>query len=122
MSYTKFAKASIVTSDCEELPHVTTTLMSNYNISQWYIARISYRSNYKCNAQQAATNVRCTAWITKGSKGTLAPIYNGRKIQYGGNRDIGTNFRFYPDDIQRCTKQGCQADRRERGQWLLGRP
>jgi hypothetical protein len=44
------------------------------------------------NAQQAPTNVRCTAWITKGSKGTSAPTYRGRKTQYGSNKEIVTDF------------------------------
>jgi hypothetical protein len=90
--------------DKDELPHVTTTLESDCDMSQWHIVRISHRSSCKCHAQQAATNVKCTARIAKGSKGTTAPTYRGRKTQYGGTKVIVTDFWFYPDDIKRCVK------------------
>jgi hypothetical protein len=47
--------------DHVEFPCITTKLESDCNMSQWYIVRILHRSNCKCHAQQAATNVRCTA-------------------------------------------------------------
>jgi hypothetical protein len=83
---------------------VTTALESDYDMSQWHIARILHRSSCKCHAQQAATNVKCTAWISKGSKSTPTPTYRGRKNQYGGNKEIVTNFWFCPNDIKRCVK------------------
>jgi hypothetical protein len=51
--------------DKDELPHGTTALESDCDMSQWHIARISHRSNYKCHAQQRATNFKCTARIAK---------------------------------------------------------
>jgi hypothetical protein len=87
-----------------ELPHVTTTLESDSDMSQWHIARILYICNCKCHAQQAATKVKCTARIAKGSKGTLASKYQSRKTQYGGNKEIVMDFWFCPDDIERCVK------------------
>jgi hypothetical protein len=83
---------------------VTTVLESNCDMSQWHITRISHRSSYKCHAQQAATKVKCTTRIAKGSKGTLAPTYRDRKTQYGGTKEIVTDFWFCPDDIERCVK------------------
>jgi hypothetical protein len=80
--------------DKDELPHVTTTLESDCDMSQSYIARISYISNCKCHAQQAATKVKCIARIAKGSKDTLAPTYRGRKTQYANNKEIVTDFWF----------------------------
>jgi hypothetical protein len=76
----------------DELPHVTTALESDCDMSQSHITRISHRSSCKCHAQQAATNVKCTTRIAKGSKGILAPIYRGRKTQYGSNKEIVTDF------------------------------
>jgi hypothetical protein len=76
-----------------------TTLMS-----QWHIARISHRSSCKCHAQQRGTDVKCTARIAKGSKGTVAPTYRGRKTQYGGSKVIVMDFWFCSDDIERCVK------------------
>jgi hypothetical protein len=90
--------------DKNELPHVTTALESDCDMSQWHIARISHRSSCKCHAQQRGTDVKCTARIAKGSKGTAARTYRGRKIQYGGSKVIVTDFWFCPDDIERCVK------------------
>jgi hypothetical protein len=90
--------------DKDELPHVTTTLESDCNMSQWYIARISHRSNCKCHAQQTATNVKYIARIAKGSKSTPAPTYRGRKTQYGSTKKIVTDFWFCPDNIEHCIK------------------
>jgi hypothetical protein len=103
-AHTEFAGASVAGADKDELPHVTTALESDCDMSQWHIARISHRSNCKCHAQQAATNVKCTARIAKGSKGTPAPTYRGRKTEYGGSKEIVTDFWFCPDDIERCVK------------------
>jgi hypothetical protein len=88
----------------DELPHVTTALEFDCDMSQWHIARISYRSSCKCHTQQAATKVKCTARIAKGSKGTPAPTYRGRKTQYGGNKEIVTDFWLCPEDIEHCMK------------------
>jgi hypothetical protein len=90
--------------DKDELSHVTTALESDYDMSQWHIARISHRSSCKCHAQQRGIDVKCAARITKGSKGTPAPTYRGRKTQYGGSKVIVTDFWFCPDDIERCVK------------------
>jgi hypothetical protein len=103
-AYTEFARRSVAGADKDELPHVTTALESDCDMSQWHIARISHRSSCKCHAQQAATKVKCTAWIAKGSKGTPAPTYRGRNTQYGGNKEIVTDFWFCPNDIERCVK------------------
>jgi hypothetical protein len=78
--------------DKDELPHVTTVLEFDCDMSQWYIARISHKSSCKCHAQQRGTDVKCTAQIAKGSKGTVAPTYRGRKTQYGGSKVIVTDF------------------------------
>jgi hypothetical protein len=103
-AHTEFAGASVAGADKDELPHVTTALESDCDMSQWHIARISHKSSYKCHAQQRATNVKCTARIAKGSKGTPAPTYRGRKTQYGGTKEIVTDFWFCPNDIERCVK------------------
>jgi hypothetical protein len=75
----EFVGASMVGDDKDELPHVTTALDSNCDMSQWHITRISYRYSSKCHVQQATTKVKCIARIAKGSKGTPAPTYRGRK-------------------------------------------
>jgi hypothetical protein len=82
----------VVDTDKDELPHVTTALESDCDMSQWHIARISHRSSCKCHAQQSATNVKCNTRITKGSKGTPAPTYRGRRTQCGGSKVIVTDF------------------------------
>jgi hypothetical protein len=53
-AYTKFMKASAMAPDHIQLPHVTTTQEFDCDMSQWHIARILQRSNFKCRAQQAA--------------------------------------------------------------------
>ena len=85
-----------------QVPHVTTAMESDCDTSQWHIARISHKSSCKCHAQQRGSNIRCVAKIARGSKGTPAPTYRGRKKQYGGNKEIITDFWFCPDDIDRC--------------------
>jgi hypothetical protein len=52
----------------------------------------------------AMPNVGCIARIAKGSKSNLALTYHGRKTQYGGNKEIVTNFWFCPDNIERYVK------------------
>ena len=103
-TYIEFAGASMADVDKDELLHVTTILAFDCDILQWHIARISCKSNCKCHTQQAATKVKCTARIAKDSKGTLAPTYRGRKTQYGGNKEIVTDFWFCSNDIERCVK------------------
>jgi hypothetical protein len=73
-------------------------------MSLWHIARISHKSSCKFHAQQAVTKVKCTTRIAKGSKGTPTPTYRVRKTQYGGNKEIVTNFKFCPNNIERCMK------------------
>jgi hypothetical protein len=103
-AHTEVAGASMSGADKDELPHVTTALESDCNMSQWHIVRISHRSSCKCHAQQAATNFKYTARIAKGSKGTAAPTYRGRNTQYGRTKVIVSDFWFCPDDIKRCVK------------------
>jgi hypothetical protein len=103
-THTEVAGASVAGIDKDELPHVTTALESDCDMSQWHIARISHRSSCKCHAQQVATNFKCTARTAKGSKGTTAPTYQGRNTQYGGTKVIVSDFWFCPDDIERCVK------------------
>jgi hypothetical protein len=114
-AHTEFAKASVVGADKDELPHVITALESDCDISQWHIARILHRSICKCHAQQAATKVKCTGRIAKGSKGTPTPTYRDRKTQYGGNNEIVMDFWFCPDDIECCVKGTKRS-------WVLGWP
>jgi hypothetical protein len=114
-AHTEFAGASVTGADKDELPHVTMALESDCDMSQWHIARISYRSSCKCHAQQVATNIKCIARIAKGSKGTPAPIYRGRKTQYGGNKEIVTDFWFCPDDIE-CSIKGTKHS------WIIDWP
>jgi hypothetical protein len=86
---------------------------SDCDTSHWHIARISHKSACKCHAQQRGSNICCVAKIAKGSKGTPAPTYRGRKKQYGGNKEIITDFWFCPDDIERCvggSKRGWVID------------
>jgi hypothetical protein len=80
--------------DKDELPYVTIALESDCDMLQWHIAKISYRSSCKCHVQQAATKVKCTTRIAKGSKGTLTPTYLGRKTQYGGNKEMSRTSGF----------------------------
>jgi hypothetical protein len=101
--------------DKDELPHATTALESDCDMSQWHIARISHKSSCKCHTQQAATNVKCTARIAKGSKGIPTPIYQGRKTQYGGTKVIVMDFWFCPDDIE-CYVKGSKRS------WVLDWP
>jgi hypothetical protein len=103
-AHREVAGASVAGADKDELLHVTTTLESDCNMSQWHIARISHRSSCKCHVQQAATNFKCTARIAKGSKGTAAPTYRGRNTQYGGTKVIVSDFWFCPDDIEHYVK------------------
>ena len=85
-------------------PHVTVGFESDCDTSKWHIARISHKSNAKCHAQQQGSNITCKAKIAKGQKGTPAPTYCGRKIDYGTKREVVADFWFCPDDIERCVK------------------
>jgi hypothetical protein len=91
-AHTEVAGASVAGADKDELLHATTALKSNCDMSQWHIARISHKSSCKCHAQQVATNVKCSARIAKGSKGTPTPTYRRRKTQYGGTKVIVTDL------------------------------
>jgi hypothetical protein len=84
--------------------HVTSALESDCDTSQWHIARLSHKSACKCHAQQRGSNIKCVSKIAKGSKGTPAPTYRGRKKQYNGNKEIFTDFWFCVDDIHRCVR------------------
>ena len=84
--------------------HVTVAFESDCDISKWHIARISHKSNARCQAQQKRSNMKCTSKIAKGKKGTPAPTYRGRKEEYGSKREVLADFWFCPDDIVRCVK------------------
>jgi hypothetical protein len=99
-AHTEFAGTSVAGADKDELPHVTTALEFDCDMSQWHIVRISHKSSCKCHAQQRGTDVKCTARIAKDSKGTTAPTYRGKKTQYGGSKVIVTDFWFCPNDIE----------------------
>jgi hypothetical protein len=90
--------------DKDEPPHFKMALEFDCDMSQWHIARISHKSSCKCYAQQAVTKVKCTTRIGKGSKGTPAPTYRGRETQYGSNKEIVTDFKVCPNDIECCMK------------------
>ena len=84
--------------------HVTVAFESDCDTSKWHIARISHKSNAKCQAQQQRSNIKCTSKIAKEKKGTPAPTYRGRKEEYGSKREVLADFWFCPDDIARCVK------------------
>jgi hypothetical protein len=103
-AHIEFTGASVAGADQDELPHIMIALESDCAMSQWHIARISHKSSCKCHVQQRATNVKCTTRIAKGSKGIPAPTYQGRNTQYGGTKEIVTDFWFCPNDIECCVK------------------
>ena len=84
--------------------HVTLAFESDCDTSKWHIARISHKSNARCQAQQQRSNMKCTSKIAKGKKGTLAPTYRGRKEEYRSKQEVLADFWFFPDDIARCVK------------------
>ena len=84
--------------------HVTVAFESDCDTSKWNIARISHKSNARCQAQQQRSNIKCTSKIAKGKKGTPAPTYRSRKEEYGSKREVLVDFWFCLDDIVRCVK------------------
>ena len=84
--------------------HVKVAFESDCNTSKWHIARISHKSNTRCQAQQHGSNIKCTSKIAKGKKGTRAPTYYGWKEEYGSKREVVADFWFCPNDIDRCVK------------------
>ena len=84
--------------------HVPVAFESDCDTSEWHIARISQKSNARCQAQQHRSNIKCTSKIAKGKKGTPAPTYHGRKEEYGSKRQVLADFWFCSDDIDRCVK------------------
>jgi hypothetical protein len=50
-AHTEVVGASMVGANKDELPHATTTLEFDCDMSQWHIARISHTSSCKCHAQ-----------------------------------------------------------------------
>ena len=72
--------------------HVTVAFESDCDISKWHIARISHKSNTRCQAQQQRSNMKCTSKIAKWKKGTPAPTYHGRKEEYGSKREVLADF------------------------------
>jgi len=71
---------------------VTIAFESDSDTSKWYIARISYKSNAKCQAQQWMLNIKYIAKIAKGKKRTLAPTYCNRKKEYRSKHEVVANF------------------------------
>ena len=84
--------------------HVTVAFESDCDTLKWYIARISHKSNAKCQAQQQRSNIKCTSKIAKGKRGTPAPTYRSQKEEYGSKQVVLADFWFCPDDIARCVK------------------
>jgi len=95
---TKASKESLDGSGqrCEVNPsqYVTIAFESNCDTLKWHIARINYKLNAKCQAQQWTSNIKCSAKIAKGKKGTPTPTYRGRKEEYGSKHDVVVNFWF----------------------------
>jgi len=84
--------------------HVSVAFESDCDTSKWHIARISHKSNARCQAQQRGSNIKCSARIARGKKGTVAPTYCGRKEEYGSKREVLADFWFCWDNIERCVK------------------
>ena len=84
--------------------HVMVAFESDCDTSKWHIARISHKSNARCQTQQHGSNIKCTSKIAKGKKGTPAPTYCGRKEEYESKREVVADFWYCPDDINRCMK------------------
>ena len=81
--------------------HVPVACESDCDTSKWHIARISHKSNARCQAQQQKTNIKCTAKIAKGIKGTPASTNRGRKQDNGTKEkswrisgSVGTTLSF----------------------------
>ena len=84
--------------------HVKVAFERDCDTSKWHIARISHKSNARCQAQHHRSNIKCTSKIAKGKKGTAAPTYHGRKEEYGSKREVVVDFWFCSDDIDRYVK------------------
>ena len=84
--------------------HVTVAFESDCDTSKWHIARISHKSNARCQAQQHRSNIKCTRKIAKGKKGTPAPTSHGWNEEYESKQEVVAHFWFCPDDIARCVK------------------
>jgi hypothetical protein len=72
--------------------HVTVAFESDCDTSKWHIARINHKSNAKCQAQQRRSNIKCTAKIARGQKGSLAPTYRGKNEDYRSKREVVADF------------------------------
>ena len=83
---------------------MTIAFESDCDTSKWHIARISHKSNARCQTQQHRSNIKCTSKIAKGKKGTPASTYRGRKEEYTSKRQVVADFWFYSDNIDRCVK------------------
>lgn len=84
--------------------HTTSVQETDCDPSKWHIARLSGKSNRKCQAMQAHTNEKCDTRVRRGTHGTPAPTYVGLKKEFRTDRHISTDFWFCADDINRCVK------------------
>ena len=84
--------------------HSTSVHETDCDLSKWHIARLSGKSNRKCQAMQANTNEKCDTQVRRGTHGTLAPTYAGLKKEFRTDRHISIDFWFCADDINRCVK------------------
>jgi len=69
-------------SEVDTSHHVMIAFESDCDMSKWHIAKISHKSNAKCSTQQHGSNLKCTAKIAKGKKGTPTLTYCRRKANY----------------------------------------
>ena len=91
-----------VTITASEKPHAIAILKIDCNPTQFHIAKMKALST-TCHVLQARKKKRCRAVICKNTKkGTPAPTYNGRKIEWHTTKIIQLDFQFYIDDILRC--------------------
>ena len=103
----RFSRAHIeeaVSKPDSGVEHTTSVYETNRDPSKWHIAKLSGKSNQKCQAMQAHTNEKCHTQVRRGSYGKLAPTYVGLKKKFRTVCRISTNFWFCADDINRCVK------------------
>ena len=82
--------------------HTTCVLKTDCDTSKWHIARLPARSGRRCQALQANTNAKCDTRVARGSHGTPAPTYFGKKRDYHTKKSVEVDFWFCVDDIKRC--------------------
>ena len=82
--------------------YTTCVLETDCDTSKWHVARLLARSGRRCQALQANTNAKCDTRVARGSHGTPAPTYFGKKRDYHTKKSIEVGFWFCADDIKRC--------------------